>query len=172
VLPPGDNDLAPFGETEIFQRKRMVATIYQPLGCHAGVMLAGLDHSGGANCFNHRGMIFAVYCVMGLFSNPDIHIHLHNHESDNSEIMAKLNQLMTKQERFDAILTRIDTVTTDLAGDFATFIKEVKDGTVTDESLARAEAGVAALEALAASKENPVPGEEIPPVTEPDQPQA
>lgn len=73
---------------------------------------------------------------------------------------------MNKQERFDAILTRLDTVTTDLAGDFKTFVQEVKDGTVSEESLAKAEQNITVLEQLAASKENPVPGETTPPVTE------
>lgn len=99
-----------------------------------------------------------------------IHVHLHDHrdkQSGHDEIIQKLNQIMTKQERFDAILTRMDTVTTDIAGDFQTFIKEVKDGTVSDESLAKAEANVAILETLAASKENPVPGDTaIPPASE------
>lgn len=101
---------------------------------------------------------------MGLFT-PEIHIHIHQH-GISDEVLTKLNQMATKQERFDAILTRIDSVTTNLAGDFATFIKEYKEGTVSDESLAKAEAGVATLEALAATKENPIPGEDIPPVTE------
>jgi len=78
-------------------------------------------------------------------------------------IISKLDLIMNKQERFDAILSRIDAVTTDLAGDFQTFIDEYKAGTVSDESLARAEAGVGKLEELAHSKENPIPGEETPP---------
>lgn len=73
---------------------------------------------------------------------------------------------MTKQERFDAILSRMDAVTTDLAGDFKTFLQEVKDGTVSEESLAKAEQNITVLEQLAASKENPIPGETTPPVTE------
>lgn len=73
---------------------------------------------------------------------------------------------MTKQERFDAILTRMDTVTTGIAEDFKLFIKEAQDGQISDESLEKAEANIATLEALAASKENPVPGEEIPPAEE------
>jgi hypothetical protein len=80
-------------------------------------------------------------------------------------LKTKIDQIMTKQERFDAILTKLDTVTTDLAGDFKTFIEEAKTGTVSDESLAKAEANVIILEQLAASKENPIPNEPpIPPV--------
>lgn len=78
-------------------------------------------------------------------------------------IISKLDQIMNTQERFDAILSRIDTVTTDLAGDFQTFIDEYKAGTVTEESLAKAEAAVGKLEELASSKTNPIPGEETPP---------
>lgn len=64
---------------------------------------------------------------------------------------------MTKQERFDTILANLNTVTNDLAADFALFIEEAKTGTISDESLATAEANVVALQALAASKENPTP---------------
>jgi hypothetical protein len=86
-----------------------------------------------------------------------------NCTDNDSTIIEKLNLIIqnqeimaTKQERFDAVLTRIDTATTNIAGDFRTFIQEVKDGTVTDESLARAEASAEALEAIAASKADPV----------------
>lgn len=72
---------------------------------------------------------------------------------------------MTKQERFDTILTNLNTVTNDLAADFALFIQEAKDGTISDESLAAAEAGVESLKALAASKENPTPTIPTPPET-------
>lgn len=82
-------------------------------------------------------------------------------------IIQKLEQIMTKQERFDAILSRMDSVTTNLAADFSAFVEEARTGTVSDESLAKAEANIATLEQLAASKENPVPGEEIPPAEEP-----
>lgn len=74
--------------------------------------------------------------------------------------------MATKQERFDAILTSLDAVTTDLAGDFKTFIEEARQGTVSEESLAKAEANVLKLQELAATKENPIPGEEFPVVTE------
>lgn len=73
---------------------------------------------------------------------------------------------MTKQERFDGILTRLNDVTNNLAEDFKTFIQEVKDGTVSDESLEKAEANITVLEQLAASKENPVPNEPTPPADE------
>ena len=73
---------------------------------------------------------------------------------------------MTKQERFDTILTKLDAVTTNIAEDFKTFVQEAKDGTVSDESLAKAEANITKLEELAATKENPVPGETIPPADE------
>src|SRR5688572_23406841 len=101
-----------------------------------------------------------------------LHIHIHNHPDTKTErsielLHKKLDILMTKQERFDAILTRLDTVTTDIAGDFSTFVKEVREGTVSEESLAKAETNIATLEQLAATKENPVPGEQIPPVDQP-----
>lgn len=101
----------------------------------------------------------------------EIHIHVHNHNHSDEKVLEVLNllntkfdQLMTKQERFDAILTRIDAVTTNIAEDYKTLLQEVKDGTVSDESLAKAETNIATLETLAASKENPIPNEPpIPP---------
>ncbi len=74
---------------------------------------------------------------------------------------------MTKQERFDAILTKLDAVTTNIAEDFAAFVKEAQEGQVSDESITKAEENIAKLEQLAATKENPVPGEDIPPVDNP-----
>jgi len=98
---------------------------------------------------------------MWLFKN--IHYHKSADDDDIKRrldlINSKLNSIMNKQERFDAILSRLDAVTTDIAGDFKTFVQEVKDGTVSDDSLAKAEANIAKLEEVAASKENPVPGE-------------
>jgi hypothetical protein len=90
-------------------------------------------------------------------------------EKANS-LNSKIDTIMTKQERFDTVLTRIDAVTTNIAEDFKAFIKEAQEGSISDESLAKAEANVTKLEELAATKENPVPGEEIPPVDTPDQP--
>lgn len=81
-------------------------------------------------------------------------------------IISKLFLIMNKQERFDAILTKLDAVTTNIAEDFKTFVEEAKNGTVSDDSLAKDEANITKLEELAATKENPVPGEEIPPATE------
>lgn len=99
----------------------------------------------------------------------DIHIHVHHVYGDEKilseikSINSKIDLIMTKQERFDAILTRLDAVTTDIATDFKTFVQEVKDGTVSDESLAKAETNITTLEQLAASKENPIPNENTPP---------
>lgn len=84
-----------------------------------------------------------------------------------NSLNSKIDKIMTKQERFDTVLTRIDAVTTNIAEDFAAFIKEAQEGTVSEESIAKAEANVTRLEELAATKENPVPGEEIPPADQP-----
>jgi hypothetical protein len=103
----------------------------------------------------------------------EIHIHIHHHSDDKlfteiKSINSKIEIMATKQERFDAILTRIDAVTTNIAEDYKTLLQEVKDGTVSDESLARAEVNITTLETLAASKENPIPNEPpIPPADEP-----
>lgn len=78
----------------------------------------------------------------------------------------KLNTIMAKsQERFDAIIARLDTITTDIAADYQKLLDEVRAGGVSDESFARAEANIATLEALGASVDNPVPEE--PPVDPP-----
>ena len=78
----------------------------------------------------------------------------------------KIDLMATKQERFDAILTRIDSVTTNIADDYRAFLEEYREGTVSEESLAKAEANITKLEELAASKENPIPGETTPPADE------
>jgi hypothetical protein len=101
---------------------------------------------------------------------PEVATRLNEIVSKLNLLISKTDKIMTKQERFDTILTRMDTVTTGIADDFKLFIKEAQEGQVSDESLAKAEANIAKLEELAASKENPVPGEEIPPVDTPDQP--
>lgn len=70
----------------------------------------------------------------------------------------KLNTIMaTSQERFDAIIARLDTITTDIAADYKKLLDEVRAGGVSDESFAKAEANIATLEALGASVDNPVP---------------
>lgn len=105
-----------------------------------------------------------------LHSSGEIHVHMHSHGDEKvlevlNSLNTKIDQIMTKQERFDAILARIDTVTTNIAEDYKTLLQEVKDGTVSDESLAKAETNITTLETLAASKENPIPNEPpIPPV--------
>lgn len=100
-----------------------------------------------------------------------LHIHLHIHDerkkdSGHDEIIQKLNQIMTKQERFDAILDGLNTVTNEIASDYEALLAEIKNGTVSDESLAKGEANVARLKLTAASNDAPVPGTEIPPATE------
>lgn len=112
-------------------------------------------------------MILAGYGKQNAMQEIHVHVHVHNGDSKIlfeklDSLTLKIDQIMTKQERFDAILTRLDAVTTNIAGDFKTFVQEVKDGTVSDESLAKAESNITALEELAASKENPIPGETIP----------
>lgn len=70
----------------------------------------------------------------------------------------KIKTIMaTQQERFDALMARLDTVSNDIAADYAQLIEEAKKGQVSEESFAKAEANIAKLEALGASVENPVP---------------
>lgn len=74
------------------------------------------------------------------------------------DIQTKLNQeIMANQERFDALMARLDTVTTDIAGDYKQLLDEIAKGSISDESFTLHEANIAKLEALGASVENPIP---------------
>lgn len=78
----------------------------------------------------------------------------------------KLEDMATKQERFNAILAELNTTTNEIAADYQTLLDEVRNGTVSDESLTAAEENIARLKQIAASNDQPVPGTEIPPATE------
>jgi hypothetical protein len=71
----------------------------------------------------------------------------------------KLKKFMaTQQERFDAIIGRLNTITSDIAADYQLLLDAVKNNTpISEESFAAAEANIAVLEQLGASVENPVP---------------
>ena len=63
----------------------------------------------------------------------------------------------TRQEEFDALMARLNTVTNDIAADYAKLLAEIANNSVSAESIAAGNANVAILEALGASVENPVP---------------
>lgn len=91
-----------------------------------------------------------------------LHIHIHQHaDSDTKEslslIHTKLNSIMAKQEQFDALIGRLNVATNDIAADLTNLKAQIAAGTVSDESLARLDSNIAALETLGASTENPVP---------------
>src|SRR3954471_10589743 len=94
-----------------------------------------------------------------------IHIHIHHHYQGEDKIVTELQFLNKKidhfmantQERFDALLARLNAATNDIAADYKKLLDEVRAGSVSDESLTAAEANIAKLEALGASVENPVP---------------
>lgn len=65
--------------------------------------------------------------------------------------------MATRQEEFDALMGRLNTVTNDVAADYALLLEQVANNSVTPESIAAGNANVAILEALGASVENPVP---------------
>lgn len=69
----------------------------------------------------------------------------------------------TRQEEFDAIIGRLNTVTNDIAADYQKLLDEIANNSVSAESLANAAANISTLEALGASVSNPVP----PPVEPP-----
>lgn len=99
-----------------------------------------------------------------------MHIHIHQHDDRETKqslnlIINKLNQIMTKQEKFDASLERLNTTTNDIAADLKLLKDQIASDTVTEESLARLDTNVTTLEALGASTDNPVP--EVPPVEPP-----
>lgn len=65
---------------------------------------------------------------------------------------------MTKQEKFDAALTRLDNSTNEIAADLTKLRDEIKNkDTVSDESLARLDTNIVTLEGLGKDPENPVP---------------
>ena len=68
----------------------------------------------------------------------------------------------TRQEEFDALMARLNTITNDIAADYALLLEQIANNSVSAESIAAGNANVAILEALGASVENPVP--EPPPV--------
>lgn len=91
-----------------------------------------------------------------------MHIHLHIHDDRKTvELLQLINQkidlIMTKQEKLDAALERLNTTTNDIAADLVLLKQQIAEGTVTEESLTRLDANVATLEGLGASTENPVP---------------
>lgn len=69
--------------------------------------------------------------------------------------------MATRQEEFDAIIARLNTVTNDIAADYQKLLDEIASNTVSAESLANAATNIAALEALGASVTNPVPEPEV-----------
>lgn len=73
-------------------------------------------------------------------------------------IIKKLDLIMAKsQERFDLLMGRLDTITTNIAEDYKTLLAAVQEGTISEESFTKHEANIAKLEELGASVENPVP---------------
>lgn len=61
---------------------------------------------------------------------------------------------MTKQERLDAANEKTFKAVQGIGRDFQAFVKEVKDGTISEEAIAKAEQNADALAALDASKED------------------
>ena len=107
----------------------------------------------------------------------NIHVHIHDHRMDKetiSEILInqnnKLNKIMAKQEDFDAVLTRIDAATTDIADDLKGLRDEIKNAglpsDVEDSVLSKLTAAADKLEGIAADPQDPIPTEP----TEPEQP--
>jgi hypothetical protein len=76
--------------------------------------------------------------------------HTFNREivSNQHSIIKKLEQIMNAQERFDAVLARIDASTSAIAARINKFLDEVKTGTVSDASIASLEKDADALDAL------------------------
>lgn len=74
--------------------------------------------------------------------------------------------MATRQEEFNEIIARLNTVSNDIAADYAQLLAEIANNTVSAESIAQGKANVATLEALGASVSNPVP----PPVEPPAPP--
>lgn len=94
----------------------------------------------------------------------EINIHLHHHYPVNEEIKQnfslihqKLDLIMTKQEKFDANLGRLNTATNEIASDMQKLREDHKNGTLTDESFDRFDQHIAVLEGLGADPADPIP---------------
>jgi ketol-acid reductoisomerase len=100
-----------------------------------------------------------------------------NSSNDYKEAIGLLKEIqktqieinMSNQERFDALMARLDKATTDIAADYKQLLEEVKSGNISEESFATHEANITKLEELGASVENPVPGTEEEPSAEEEQ---
>ena len=99
--------------------------------------------------------------------NINVHHYFHG-DKPESLFLEKLNliidqnkKIMAKQEQFDALIQRLNLATNDIAADLTLLKEQIAAGTVSDESLAKLDTNIAALETLGASTENPVP---VPPV--------
>lgn len=94
--------------------------------------------------------------------------HSHDHElqfikKQLQSLHKKIDLFMAKsQERFDLLMARLDTVTTDIAGDYKTLLEAIQADSISEESFAKHEANIAKLEELGASVDNPVPPVEPP----------
>jgi hypothetical protein len=62
-------------------------------------------------------------------------------------INKKLEAIMTKQEKFDASIERLNTTTNDIAADLTLLKQQAAEGTISDDSLARLDTHIATLEA-------------------------
>lgn len=110
-------------------------------------------------------MKFAILAIMGIFSQPDIHIHLNIHvsgQADMARIETKIDKLMAATEaQFNEVLGRIDTATTALANKITALQEEIKGAGLPEsvENSVLSKLGVFAttLEGLAKDPENPTP---------------
>lgn len=106
---------------------------------------------------------FSVDVYHHIVQNPAQQSLLQSISDKLDYLTLKVNEMATKQERFDALLEKLNVTTNNIAEDYQKLLDEVRNGTVSDESLTRAEENIAKLEGIAASVENPLPGEELPP---------
>lgn len=72
--------------------------------------------------------------------------------------------MATRQEEFNELIARLNTVTNDIAADYQKLLDEIANNSVSAESIAAAKANIETLEALGASVSNPVPPPVEPPV--------
>ena len=69
----------------------------------------------------------------------------------------KLKKIMSKQDQINASLQQLDEATNEIASDLEGLRNQVKEGTVSDESLATLDRSVQRLRALGADEANPIP---------------
>ncbi len=77
--------------------------------------------------------------------------------ADVTALQAQMEQVMAKQEDFDARMTAMDDATNEIAKDLQDLRDQLAAGTIPDSAIATLDAKIARLQQLGADPTNPVP---------------